>query len=134
MTTALADAFLALLPTDHPWHDGHVPNGHDLPYRWVRVRLPVVSERSLARPGQLLVLDAVVTCVAGTAAGARTMAADTTTALEGARPVAAGWLTSPVESLNAREVAEDTDVIIPGTNRHPIYAITEWRFTASRTT
>lgn len=132
MTTALADAFLALLPDDWPVHDGHVPDGHVVPYLWVRTHLPDASSRSLSRDPQSLRLDATVTFVAATAPAVRSMFATVRTALEGARPVAAGWSTSPVICLNARDVTEDTDVVIPGTSRHPVYAVTEWRFTASR--
>lgn len=131
----LADAVLALYPTDVRVHDGQVVAGDGEtvptpPWVHVTVTLPNVTERSLARPGHVQTVR-VRSLVYGLNATAVRVVADKLAPLEGARPVAAGWSTSPLEVVNTRDVVEDRDVKVTGTNRHPMYGVVEHLFTAS---
>lgn len=133
---ALAAAVLALYPDGVTVYDGQVvaPDGVTVPTPpWVHVTIaiPAVSERSMARPGHLHRVT-IRSLVYGLNATAVRRVADKLDALEGARPVAAGWSTSPLEQVNTREPVEDQDVTVTGTNRHPMYAVVEHSFTASR--
>lgn len=128
---ALAASVLALLPGTV--YDAAVPASPSFPYSLVTVRHPGVTERSLTR-GVLGRRTAVrVTVVGETAASVRIASQAVADALEGARPDAAGWVCSPVEQVNEREPVEDPDVTIPATKAHPIFAVLEFAFTATRT-
>lgn len=132
----LAQAVLDLYPDGVTVYDGQVvaPDGVTVPTPpWVHVTIgvPAVSVRSLARPAQLHVVM-VRSLVYGLNATAVRRVVDKLDALEGARPVTAGWSTTPLEQVNTREPVEDTDVTVTGTNRHPMFAVVEHLFTASR--
>lgn len=128
---ALAEAVLALVPGTV--HDGAVPALPSFPYSLVAVRHPAVTERAMSR-GVLGRRVAVRVTVTGeTASSVRVMSQNVADALEGARPSAAGWACSPVEQVNEREPVEDPDVTIPATGAHPIFAVLEFAFTATRT-
>lgn len=132
---ALGDAFLALAPAKK--FDGQVVNADGTvptpPWTYWTLTLPDVTERSLARPGQLVTVRARGLVYAGTAKGVRIVADQVMAAVEGARPVAEGWRCSPVELVNTREAVEDRDVKVTATNLHPLYGVLEFLFTASPT-
>lgn len=132
----LAAAVLALYPDGVTVHDGQVvaSDGESVPappWVYVTIALPDITERSLARPGHLHTVR-IRSLVYGLNATAVRIVADKLAVLEGARPVAAGWSTSPLELVNTREVVEDQDVKVTGTNRHPMYGVMEHLFTATR--
>lgn len=64
--------------------------------------------------------------------GCRILANHVVDALEGARPIAAGWSTSPLKGFNEREPIPDEDVIVPTTNLPFMVAVLEFEFTATR--
>ena len=131
----LGAAVLALFPTDPtlPLYDGQVATATGVvpapPWLFVTLSLPAVSERSQARAGMLYTCRARVLVYATTALGVRIVADKVR--IEGMRPVASGWSTSPVELENAREAVEDLDVTITTTGKHPVYGVLEYLFTAS---
>lgn len=131
----LGAAVLALFPTDVtlPLYDGQVATAAGVvpapPWLYVTMSLPAVSERSQARTGHLYICRVRVLVYAGTAAGVRIVADKVQ--IEGLRPVAAGWNTSPLELENTREAVEDPDVTIATTGKHPMYGVLEYLFTAS---
>lgn len=134
---ALSDGLLALIPESVTLHDGQVPTVAGVvpapPWVYATITLPEVSARSMARRGHLHTVRARFLVYAGTAPGVRIVADIVDGALEGARPVVAGWRCSPVEQVNIRPAEEDRDVTITGTNRHPMYGVLEYLFTASPT-
>jgi len=133
---SLGAAVLALFPADPtlPVYDGQVmtPDGKvpAPPWLYVTMSLPTPSERSQARTPALYTCHVRVLVYAGTAQGARIVADKV--ALEGKRPVATGWSTSPLELVNTREPVEDRDVTVVTTGKHPMYGVLEYQFTAAR--
>lgn len=134
----LGAAVLALFPTDAtlPLYDGQVATAAGVvpapPWLFVTMTLPAISERSQARTGQLYLCRVRVLVYATTALGVR-LATDKVH-IEGQRPVAAGWSTSPLELENTRDAVEDPDVTITTTGKRPVYGVLEYLFTASLTT
>lgn len=103
------------------------------PTHFVRVEqaLPDVESRSLARTrhAHWCMVRATVTGVA--TEQVRKTSQLVFDALEGARPVAAGWLTSPIAELNTREPIEDRDAGTTAAGRYPVYATLEFEYTAT---
>lgn len=129
----LGDAILALVPDVPPTFEVRVPSTQRPPWHVVSVRVPVVAERSLARREQVSYATLLVKCVAGTARGARSMLEAVQDAVEGARPVADGWLVSPLEQINVRwDPTEGTSVVVAGATLPVFEAIVEFRCAASR--
>lgn len=130
----LGDAILALVPDTRPTYEGRAPSDARPPWQIVSVRVPQVAERGMARRGQVNHATLLVKCVAGTAKGARMMLTDAHATLEGARPVAAGWNTTPLEQINVRwDPTEGTTTVIAGATVPVFEAIAEYRCTASPT-
>lgn len=97
----------------------------------VNQQIPNVTSRSLARTRQAHACRVRVTCTAPTAGGVRMRAQETIDALEGKRPTAAGWSTSPLALINAREPVEDREVAAPTGGRYPMFAVLEFEYTAT---
>lgn len=136
-SVVLGAATLALFPTDPtlPLYDGQVASAAGVvpapPWLYVTMSLPSISERSQARTGVLYMCRVRVLVYAGTAPGVRIVADKVQ--VEGLRPVAVGWLTTPLELENTRDPVEDLDVTITTTGKHPMYGVLEYLFTASPT-
>lgn len=124
---ALADAVLALAP------DGAVLGevvDDELPWTSVRVRAPGVVDRSDAATAQGRSVRVQITCAGATDESAL-VALDTALAsLEGARPVAAGWVTGPLLLLGNPNLYSD-DLMLTGVNRRVAVAVASLEFTAS---
>lgn len=133
----LSAAVLALYPEQVTVHDGQVASVDGKvpspPWVYVTFTLPRTSERSLARPGRLVDVRVRSLCYGANATAVRAVADKVMDALEGVRPVVAGWRTSPLELINTREAVQDRDVTVTGTNAHPMFGVLEHVFTASPT-
>lgn len=133
---SLGAAVLALFPADPtlPLYDGQVATPAGVvpapPWLYVTMSLPVPTERSQARTAMLHVCRIRVLVYAGTAQGVRIVADKVQ--IEGKRPVAAGWSTTPIELENTRDPVEDPDVTITTTGKRPMYGVLEYRFNAAR--
>jgi hypothetical protein len=112
-------------------YDGQVLGTPDV---FVRVdqRIPDPGERSLARTRLGHWCMVRVTCTGRATAQVRGLVQDVVDALEGQRPTAASWSTSPLALLNTREPIEDRDVAATN-GRWPIYAVVEFEYTATLT-
>lgn len=95
-------------------------------------RLPRVVERSEAATPQAHRCMMRVRIVNQTANGCRILANHAIDALEGARPVAPGWMASPLRGFNEREPIPDVEVTVPSTNLTYMVAVLEFEFTATR--
>lgn len=111
-------------------YDGQVL---DDPNHFVAVsqRIPDPSSRSEARR-RLAHWCLVRATVTGVATGqVRDTAQEVIDALEGQRVSTPGWLTSPLELLNAREPVEDRDAGKLASGRYPMFAVLEFEYTAT---
>ena len=131
----LGDAVVALVPTTHgPVYEVRVPGTARPPWHVVSVRVPDVSERSLASPGQAHDVTLLVKCVAGTAKGVRLMLDTVHAAIEGVRPVAERWRCGPLLHLNTRwDPTEGTNAVLPGGTLPVFEGVIEYRCTATAT-
>jgi len=108
-------------------YDGEAPSTAALPFVAVQQSIPNVWSRSMTRTRQAhrCVIRATVTGKASQQV--RQVAQKVIDALDGKRPTAAGWLTSPVELFNTRPLDVDRDV----TTSHPVYTVLEFEYTAT---
>lgn len=131
---ALAASFEALL-TGFTVYKDKVPSNPSFPYVFVVTSFPTISERSLARSATARLMRSRTVVVGETAASVRIIAQKLTDALEGKRPVVAGWVLGSIESEpNEQPIQPDDDVTIPGTTSHPLYQPFDWILTGSPTT
>lgn len=133
-SVSLGNAILDLVPTGlAPSFEVRVPPTQRPPWFVSSVKVPHVAERALARRPQVNHATLLVKCVAGTGQGARAMLAAVQDAVEGVRPVADGWLVSPLEQINVRwDPTEGTSVVVAGATLPVFEAIVEFRCAASR--
>lgn len=130
---ALASAFDALLAGFTVYKD-RVPANPALPYVLVLTNFPTVAERSMARSASVRHLRSRTTVVGVTAGSVRIVAQKLTDALEGKRPIVAGWVLGAIESVpNEQPIQPDLDVTIPGTAENPLYQPFDWILTGSPT-
>jgi hypothetical protein len=131
---ALTAAVVALEP-DLTIYDGQVTSvaGTVPPLPWVlrNVQLPEVAVRAMSRRALLRTVRVRYLVYAGTAAGVRILADILDDALEASTPAAEGWVCSPLERVNSREAVQDPTVTIADTNKHPMFGVLEYVFTAS---
>lgn len=95
------------------------------------VRIPNVAQRSEAAQPVSVLCKVLVTIGAVTSVAVRDMATAAADALEGVRPVAAGWTTGPLQLRNTRGPDEDTDLTFTS-GATVIYGLLEFDLTASR--
>lgn len=134
----LGGALLAMIPRNvaSTVYDGQAPvTGSDTlpPPPWVvaNLRLPDVTDRSLAGPVHGAEVLVRLTATAGTAQGAR-MILDDLLSLEGQRPVVDGWSCGPLLQINIREPQVDRDYVFAGASVHPVYVVIEFAAIVSR--
>jgi len=94
--------------------------------------LPRVSARGEAGPVHGHRCTVRVLLVNQTASGVRKLADYVVDALEGARPSAAGWQTTPLRQFNEVTPYDDTDFTNPKTNLRYMVGVLEYEFTATR--
>lgn len=111
--------------------DGQVPGTAPAAFVVVNQTLPDVWSRSMGRSRQAHRCLVRVTVTAGTAQGVRSIAQTVVDGLEGRRPVATGWSSSPLELLNTRAPTEDRDVDPGSGGRYPMFSVLEFVFTAT---
>lgn len=130
---SLAGAVLDLLPEGVQVFDGQVTVSSPTP-PWVLVTVRENrTERSLGRPSLVRTVDVRALVYGASTESVRVVSALVDGALEGATPTESGWKTTPLEQVNAREPVEDPNVVLNATARRPMYAVLEYRFTASPT-
>lgn len=132
----LADGVKALFPESvNPFFgEDPITKGAPLPWTFVLISLPSITERSLARTphARRAVVRARIAAENDTAA--RRVARNLMSALEGARPVAEGWRCTALEQLNDDpQVYQDRDVKLAN-NQHPIVCAIDYAFMATPTT
>ena len=93
--------------------------------------LPRVSERGEAGPIHAYRCTLRLLMVNQTANGVRILADHARGALEGVRPVAAGWQTSALHQFNEVAPYDDTDYTNPSTNTRFMVGVLEYEFTAT---
>lgn len=115
-------------------YKGKVTGTPSYPYVMVTSNFPSPSERAATRDVQARGLRVRTTVVGLTPASVRIVADKVSAALDGARPVVAGWNVGRVENLaNNQDITPDRDVVLPNNNGHPLYVVIDWVATASRT-
>ena len=124
----LADAVLALAPSGAVL--GEVPTSQALPWTSVRVRVPGVRDRSDAATPLGRSVRVQVTCAGLTDEQVLTVLDAALSALEGARPVAAGWVAGPLLLIGDPSLYSD-DVVATGVNRRVAVAVASLECTAS---
>ena len=130
---ALAAAFESLLTGFTVYRD-RVPANPSFPYVFVLTNFPTVGERSQSRSVLVRHLRSRTVVVGLTAASVRIVAQKLIDVLEGERPVVAGWVLGSIESApNEQPIQADMDVVIQGTNEHPLYQPFDWILTGSQT-
>lgn len=137
---ALATAIVGLIPASinnhteqvRPDEDGSITES--LPWVVTNVHIPDMRMRSLSRRRHGGICRITTTIAGANADSVRIVYEHLAGALEGARPVAEGWNTSPIEEFNARPIDTDDRFTITDTNRHPVYTVVEWQLTVSERT
>jgi hypothetical protein len=130
---ALATGFEALM-TGFTVYKDKVPASPSFPYVFVVTNFPAVGARSNSRTVHARQLRSRTVVVGLTASSVRIIAQKLTTALEGKRPVVAGWVLGSIECVpNEQPLQPDQDVTIPGTSDHPLYQPFDWILTGSQT-
>lgn len=128
----LAQALRALAPPGVQRFDGAVlGTSPALPWIVLTGSAPDVTSRSLARTQQGLEGRLLVTVAAGNEDAALIIVDKVLDAYEGVRPVADGWLVSPLEQLGDVKAFAD-DVVVAGTNRRVMVAKVTFAYTATR--
>lgn len=129
---ALANGFEALITGVTVYKD-KVPANPTFPYVFVLTNFPAVAGRSHARTVHSRLLRSRTMVVGLTGASVRVVSQKLSNALEGKRPVVAGWVLGAVESVpNEQPIQPDLDVTIPGTNLNPFYQPFDWVLTGSQ--
>ena len=141
----LTDAIEALLPHDQvnvyrdevePTHrNGAAGLGYiedDLPWVVLDIRFPRVLGRSPAATAQGGRVVITTTLAGLTKESVQALYDLVHPHLEGARPEAEGWNTSPITEFNARDIATDHDMTFIDSNRKARFAVVEWEMTVSR--
>ena len=128
---ALATAFEALITGVTVYRD-RVPSTPSFPYVFVTTNFPTAADRSQARTVHSRQLRSRTQVVGLTGGSVRIIAQKLTDALEGKRPVVAGWVLGAIESVpNEQPLLPDNDVTING--QHPLYQPFDWILTGSQT-
>lgn len=131
-TEALRLAIQDLFPTSANPRFTRVPDGVKPPWTAVSISLPSPSTRAM----NTRVLSQRVT-IRARVVGANDLAARqigqmVIDALEGSRPVAAGWQPAPVQLVNTNPTPyEDTTVTLTATNAHPVILPLDFDFYAT---
>lgn len=136
----LADAVKVLVPTSVTVaatpvtvkvYDTSVTDSHPADLYFVaNVRIPNVADRSDAATPQSMLCQIVLTVGAKTPVAVRDMASAAITAMEGARPTAAGWTTGTLLLRNTRGPEIDRDVTFSN-GTQVTYGVLEFELTAS---
>lgn len=126
---ALAQAILALAPAGTVL--GEVPSSLGLPWRSMTVTLPGVADRSEATPAHGYRVRVRVLVTAATQQGAHLVGWQVSEALEGARPVADGWLCGPLLSMGSSEPYM-ADVVLNASSKRVVCVPLSFELTASR--
>lgn len=130
--TKVADKYFLTGTTNTAVYIDKVPASPTFPYVFVVTNFPTVSERSMARSAAARQLRSRTQVVGLTGASVRIIAQKLSNALEGKRPVVAGWVLGSIESVpNEQPLQPDDDVTIPGTSDHPLYQPFDWILTGS---
>ncbi|GAA1642538.1 hypothetical protein GCM10009700_31710 [Brevibacterium sanguinis] len=134
---ALTDAIEALFPEDTHF-EAVKPNERGqyldtlFPWTVARVQIPTTRSRSLAHTRLARRVRVNVTIAGVTHESVRAVYANLDPLIQGARPIAEGWSTSPLDLVNAREIAEDESLTLTTANRHPVFTVLEYELTATQ--
>ncbi|WP_278372215.1 hypothetical protein [Brevibacterium casei] len=134
---ALTDAIEALFPMGtkfeavKPNEDGTYVE-EMFPWTVARVQIPDTRSRALAGTRQAQRVRVNVTIAGVTFTSVRVIANKLDPRIEGARPIAAGWSTSPLRRLNVRGIVEDDSMNLTTANRHPVFTVLEYELTATQ--
>lgn len=123
----LADAVKVLFPANVRPFFGSVPDGTTLPWSFVLISIPGASERRL--DGRISTRRCIVRVrIAGANDTAVRRVWDNLAPLvEGVRPVASGWKTSPLAQLGDEpQIFQDRDVKV--NNQYPIVCAVDFEF------
>lgn len=134
---ALTDAIEALFP-EGTHFEAVKPNekGQYLdtlfPWTVARVQIPDTRSRTLAhtRLGQRVRVKVTIAGITRTSVLAIVDNLDPH--IQGARPIAEGWSTSPLDLVNAREIDDDESLTLTTANRHPVFTVLEYELTATQ--
>lgn len=134
---ALTDAIEALFPADTHF-EAVKPNekGQYLdslfPWTVARVQIPDTRTRALAGARHAQRVRVTVTIAGMTYTSVRVIANRLDPVLDGARPSAVGWSTSPLRLVNVRPLGEDDSMTLTTANRHPVFTVLEYELTATQ--
>lgn len=129
-TEALADAVKALFPANVRPFFGFVPDGTALPWSFVLISIPSPQGRRLDVSVSTRRCVVRVRISGANDTAVRRVWDNLAPSLEGVRPVAAGWQTSPLIQLNDDpQVFQDRDVKV--NNQYPIVCAVDFEFMAT---
>lgn len=122
------------LLTGLPVYDGRADANAAGAWMVLAQGLPRVSARAEAGPIHAYRCTASVTLVNQTDGGVRILGDHVFKALEGVRPVASGWDTTPLHQFNEREPFDETAITNPTSNLRFMIGLLEFEYTATRLT
>lgn len=130
---ALRDAIIALLPARSKAQETNVDERVALPWTRVSVSLPAPVTRSMARQPRTHRVLVRLLCVGANERAAWRLAEAAIDGLEGARPLAPGWQTGPLQQLNDDPVPyQDRDLKVIDTNAFPVCIALDFDLYATR--
>lgn len=137
----LYTAFAALLPSNRTVFDGVVAKADGTPFGadelpkppWLFVRFPIPEalDRAISGDSHGQIIQGEVLCYSGDPGAARLLAGETVAALDGARPVLAGWSFGRVTVDDVTGPGQDRDVKFVG-GFHPHVVGIDFTFVASK--
>lgn len=121
-------ALLSTLPVSITLYQDDIPETPSFPYAVLRMSTGTESAERLCVDSNAADFWAWLTCVGTTGDSARVVARETRARLVDARPVVAGRTCTPIRKESSLTIQPDRDVVVPGTNLHPLYGVDGYHF------
>lgn len=127
-------AVKSLVPSKWTVYQWNVPDAPTYPYVLLWGGIGNETTEALSDTPDTLELSVKATYAGTSGDSVMIVAQSVRGALNRARPAVDGWYVSRLHQSSLIDVQTDTDVTMPGTNRHPIFAVDEFALTSQRTT
>ena len=104
-------------------------------YPYVVLWAPRIVPDGVTLCGARTVIDTslMVTVAADSARNVLVAQSKCRTILDGARLTVPGRMVEPLVLIGGQGAVPDRDVVVPGTGRHPVFAVDEWRLVSTPT-
>lgn len=125
-------AVKALIPAQWTVYEWNVPDSPTYPYVLLWGGIGNETGDNLAGVPDTLELSIKATYAGTSGTSVLVVVAAIRAALNRAHPIVAGWCPGWLKQSSLIDVQTDFSVTIPGTNRHPVFAVDEFTLTSQR--